>query len=197
MHSDVSAIVWFNHDLKFRRPKGIVAVKIYTADLGFGHSDRARVFGEVWRECFNEYVREFCYMADCADLSFTWNLCLDNMEMEWQGFSDSLSLYVLETLKRLIMMRDADISKTFGQVKEQLMQQMKNSYLKDSYKMAQKSFETVMVKGSFERAHLRTILNSFTYDDFASMHAHWLRTGIIMTFITGNFIQSQALELSN
>lgn len=59
LHSDASAIVWFNHDLKFRRPKGIVAVKIYTADLGFGHSDRARVFGEVWRECFNEYVREF------------------------------------------------------------------------------------------------------------------------------------------
>jgi secreted Zn-dependent insulinase-like peptidase len=99
-----------------------VAFKIYTADLGFGDSDKARVFGEVWRECFNEYAREFCYMADCADLSFTWNLCLNNLEMEWQGYSDSLPLYVLETLKRMVTMKDADLSKIFWQVKEQLMQ---------------------------------------------------------------------------
>ena len=48
------------------------------------------MFAELWREYVNDFTREFCYLADCADLRFSWNLCLDNIELEWSGFSDSL-----------------------------------------------------------------------------------------------------------
>lgn len=90
--------VWFKHDAEFRRPKGILGLKIYTSDHGFGNCPKARVFAEVWHGCFNEYVREFSYMADCADLSFTWNLCLDNVEFEWSGFTQALPIYAVQTL---------------------------------------------------------------------------------------------------
>jgi secreted Zn-dependent insulinase-like peptidase len=90
--------LWFQHDNKFLKPKGIVGLKVYTQDLNFGNCPVARVFAELWTKCFNEYIREFCYLADCADLSFTWNLCIDNLEFEWSGYSDSLPLYIEATL---------------------------------------------------------------------------------------------------
>ena len=116
-------------------------------------------------------------MADCADLSFTWNLCLDNIEFEWQGFSDSLCLYVVDTLKRMIAMRSTDIKKIFDQAKEQLLQQMKNFYLKNTYKIALKHFETIMVNNSFEQKHLMGILEAMDYQQFADMHVKWLKSG--------------------
>ena len=112
------AELWFKKDNKFNKPCGIVGIKLYTSDLLFGVDKKARLFAEIWRECFNEYIREFCYMADCANLSFTWNLCLDNLEFEWSGFSDTLPLYIAETVKRILMMRDAALEKIFAQSKE-------------------------------------------------------------------------------
>ena len=53
-------------------------------------------------------------MADCVDLSFTWNLCIDNLEFEWSGYSDSLPLYVEATLNLINQMRLENLEKIFG-----------------------------------------------------------------------------------
>jgi hypothetical protein len=56
-----------------------VSCKIYTADLGFGSSAEAGVFAEVWKRVFEERLREFAYMADCAKLDFSIQLVRDNI----------------------------------------------------------------------------------------------------------------------
>ena len=66
---DGIADLWYKKDDKFKKPKGIVACKIYTSDLDFGTSARATVFAEVWKRVLEERIREFTYMADCAKLS--------------------------------------------------------------------------------------------------------------------------------
>ena len=71
--------MWFLKDDKFERPKGNVAVKIYTSDLNFGTTMNSRVFGEVWKGIFDEYIREFKYMADCEKLNLGITLALDNL----------------------------------------------------------------------------------------------------------------------
>lgn len=138
--------------------------KLYTSDLGYGTCPKASVFAEVWHKCFSDFSREFCYLADCADLSFTFNLCIDNIELEWSGFSDRLSYYVVETLKKIVAMRGTQIKKTFDQSKEQLLQQMGNFYFKNPYKVAESSLETVMIKKCFERRQLRELLKDFNYE---------------------------------
>lgn len=65
------ADLWYKKDDKFRKPKGIIACKIYTNDLDIGRSTEAKVFVEVWKRVLKEQLREFTYMADCASLSFT------------------------------------------------------------------------------------------------------------------------------
>lgn len=128
--------LWFKKDNKFVKPKGLIGLKVYTHDLDFGLSPVARVFGELWNKCLNEYVREFCYMADCADLSFSWNLCTDSVDFEWSGYSDSLPTYIKETLQKIQTMKSIDLEKFFGLAKEQLLQEMKNFYVKQTYKIA-------------------------------------------------------------
>ena len=58
---DGKADLWFKKDDKFKKPKGIVACKIYTDDCGFGSSPLASVFAEVWKRVLLETLREFNY----------------------------------------------------------------------------------------------------------------------------------------
>ena len=62
--------LWYQKDDKFKKPKAIISLKIYTTDLGFGTSPEAQVFSEVWKNLVLERLREFTYLADCAKLKF-------------------------------------------------------------------------------------------------------------------------------
>ena len=95
---DGIADLWYKKDDKFKKPKGIVGCKIYTADLGFGTSADATVFTTVWKSMLTEMLREFTYMADCAKLTFNASTLRDNIDLQWTGFNDALPNFVGETL---------------------------------------------------------------------------------------------------
>lgn len=44
-----------------------------------------------------------------------------------------------------------------------------------------------MINKSYEKNHLRSILDSFKYEEFTQMHQEWLKTGQMIVFMTGNF----------
>ena len=92
------ADLWYKKDDKFKKPKGIVAAKIYTDDLQFGSSPQTQVFSLVWQRILQESLREFSYMAECAKLNFNITLTRDNVDLQWSGFNDSLVNFVGETL---------------------------------------------------------------------------------------------------
>jgi len=48
-----------------------------------------------------ELLREFSYMAECAELEFNISLPRDNIDLQWSGFNDSLVSFVSETLQRI------------------------------------------------------------------------------------------------
>jgi len=106
--------VWYKKDDKFKRPKGIVNFKIYTNDCSFSQTAAGRLFAEVWRQCLDEYLREFSYMASCASLDFSLVVAPDNVEFNWSGFNDSLPTYVTETVKRIKAMKSADLEEIFN-----------------------------------------------------------------------------------
>jgi hypothetical protein len=88
-------------------------VKIYTNDLDFGNSKDARMFVNVWKEVQLEFLREFKYMADCADLGYDVTILYDSVISEWSGFNDSLSNFILETIKRIKTMANSDLRDIF------------------------------------------------------------------------------------
>jgi secreted Zn-dependent insulinase-like peptidase len=88
-------------DDKFERPKAHVSVKIYTNDNEFGINPKRRVFANVWKNAQDEYLREFKYMADCANLDFNVSLSYDNLNFGWSGFNDSMPSYISESISKL------------------------------------------------------------------------------------------------
>jgi secreted Zn-dependent insulinase-like peptidase len=137
--------LWFKKDDRFHKPKGHVAAKIYTNDLSYGSASLTRVFAEVWKGCLTEYMREFKYMADCAMLNLEITLPTDNIQFHWSGFSDTLPAYVHETLKRVLAMRTADLESIFNQVKEQMLQEIKNFYLNQTFRLAAAYLDIVIL----------------------------------------------------
>ena len=44
-------------------------------------------------------------MASCANLNFEILVAPDNVELTWSGFNDSLPVFVLETIQRIMVMK--------------------------------------------------------------------------------------------
>lgn len=95
------AELWYKKDDKFKKPKAIVNMKLFTKDSGFGTSISGRVFVSIWLDVMKECMREFNYDAEMAHLEFSAALKLNNLDLKWSGFNDSLTNYVLQTLKTM------------------------------------------------------------------------------------------------
>ena len=54
-------------------------MKLYTKDCGFGIVPQSRVFGHVWSNVLDEHMREFNYMANCANMSLSITPMYDNI----------------------------------------------------------------------------------------------------------------------
>lgn len=93
--------MWYLKDDKFKRPKAIIDVKLYTNDVMFGRTSQARVFIELWKGILQEYLREFYYMASMAEMEASMSAYHDNFNIQWKGYNDSLPTFVLETIKRI------------------------------------------------------------------------------------------------
>lgn len=86
--------LWYQKDDKFERPKAYVSLKIYSDDCLLGKDPKSRVFVNLWNEVAGEYMREFNYMANCANMSLEVSPLFDNVNFRWQGFSDSMPTYI-------------------------------------------------------------------------------------------------------
>ena len=92
------------------------------------------------------------------------------------------------------MRSSSTLESIFNQVKEQLLQEMKNFYLNQTFRTAAAYLDTVIIDNVFERKDLRVLLEKFTFEDFKQMQDKWLRTGISVWFVHGNFEKQNAVE---
>ena len=75
-------------------------------------------------------------MASCANLNFELVVAPDNVEFTWSGFNDSLPVFVLETIQRIKNMKQANLKEIFEQKKEAMLQEYKNFYLNQTFRLA-------------------------------------------------------------
>ena len=81
-------------DDKFERPKAIINVKVYPiagllSELGV--TAEGRMITEVWIAAIKEYLREFKYMAEMANLELDFTISNDAISLQFSGFNDSLA----------------------------------------------------------------------------------------------------------
>lgn len=72
----------------------------------------------MWEKVVSEHLREFSYMADCASMNFGMNVIFDNISFSWSGFNDKIPVYIIDTLKKILEMKDCDLEHIFNNVKE-------------------------------------------------------------------------------
>jgi len=108
-------------------------MKLYTNDNRFGFDVQSRLFFKIWECVVDEYLREFAYMASQATLNSSVSILHDNIDFSWGGFNDSMPNYIVESLEKVVAMKDANVEGFFNQVKEKLTQEMTNAYLDQSY----------------------------------------------------------------
>ena len=127
--------LWYKQDDKFKLPKAKLGAKIYTNDCGFGKTTTGTVFTYLWEGVLSEYLREFDYMGSCASLSFSITVAMDNIDLGWSGYNDSMPEFVSGLFERMQKMSSDElaIEHNFNQIKEKLTQDWKNSYLQQTY----------------------------------------------------------------
>jgi secreted Zn-dependent insulinase-like peptidase len=126
--------VWYMKDDKFERPKAIINVKVYSGKgllQELGITAEGRMLAEVWIAAIKEYLREFKYMAEMANLELEFTISNDAITLEFSGFNDSLTEFTDQILRRINEFRNLnkdDMQAIFNQVKEKLMQDWYNFY---------------------------------------------------------------------
>lgn len=79
--SDIQDLdIWFRQETKFRHPKGIVHMKLYTSDNGFGFFAESSVFAYVWAIVQQDFQHEYLYECSRAGLEFNVEINPDDVE---------------------------------------------------------------------------------------------------------------------
>jgi len=130
---DENTDLWYRKDDQYKQPKGIVKMRIATKDNGYGNSIEGRLFAQIWHRVLDEHLKEYTYMAEQATLSFSTAVNINDVDIQWSGFNDSMPNFIKETLIKIGQMKDADTREIFNQVKEKTMVDWKNAYLHQSY----------------------------------------------------------------
>lgn len=55
----------------------------------------------MWQDVQAEALREYDYMASCANLNSSLSIMMDNINISWSGFNDSMPNYISETIHGL------------------------------------------------------------------------------------------------
>lgn len=158
--------VWFMKDDKFKRPKGIVNLKFYTNDCETHKTPEGRVFFECWDICLQEFRREFCYMADLANLDFDHQKAPGSINFRWSGYNTSLPNFVKECLKIMNAFKSADFVEIFNDKKEQLLQRFKNHYLQQTFRLAWGEMSSLVHDYSLDYKQMKEVLVPYTYSQF-------------------------------
>jgi len=80
-------------------------MKMYTPDCLLGISPNSRVFINLWTLMLNEYLREFNYMANCANMNLDVSPLYDSISLQWSGFNHTMPNYINETIDKVLKMQ--------------------------------------------------------------------------------------------
>lgn len=78
---------------------------MYTNDCLWIQKPEASVFVKVWAKVLEEYLREFNYSAALAKLNFDISLDDDTVSFNWNGFNDSMPVYIQQTISKIMEMQ--------------------------------------------------------------------------------------------
>ena len=80
-------------------------------------------------------------------------------------------------------------------MKEKLLQEWKNVYLEQVFRLAYSSIDSILINNISEKKQMREYLQHMSYEEFKALRKQWLQTGRTMWFICGNVSKDVAKKI--
>jgi secreted Zn-dependent insulinase-like peptidase len=103
-------------------------------------------------------------MAELATLAFGLTPNLVDIDLKWSGFNDSMPNFIKETLLKIGKMKESDTRAIFNQVKEEMLVDLKNVYLGQTFQQIFAHLPSWINETSPESRVLREALEKYTYE---------------------------------
>ena len=100
-------------------------------------------------------------MAGTADLGFSLSQGTTSLSFTWSGFNDSLDQHVSDTISNLLSMPPSE--SIFDLQKEELLDELANSYLEKSYIQAISKFQTLISDKGLESKLIHEAMKGYTF----------------------------------
>jgi len=80
-------------------------MKFYTSDCSFGKTSKGQIFAAIWIGVFKEFLKEFTFLGLQVELDFLIEQAIDNIEIRWSGYNDSMREFVTRTFDKIVQMK--------------------------------------------------------------------------------------------
>ena len=187
--------LYFKQDALFRQPKGIVQLKMFSADIGYGTDPKAIVFAHIWNRVLTRYMAEYLYTATKTGYQFYTEFDSDDFSLLWKGYNEHLPAYVNHVCTNIVQMRKANVQPLFEEARDWLLRDFAGAAMAKPYRQALDLLPKMLEENNHGEALLRGILENYQYENFKEELGNWFLNGHSNWFVHGNFSKDEALAL--
>lgn len=188
-----------NLSSKFEIDKVYGQVVIYCNSVRFELSVFCYVLGELWVRYLNEKIREEVYQAGIAGLSHSIDIDIHGTKVQVSGFSQKFASFFEFLVNSLATVKilETDLA-LFEDLKNQIMQKMKNSAFAKPYEQAQRLFyEANLSAGYFPIKAKLAALASIEFSDLIWFSSKWLKNVYFEWLVVGNITSDTVVSMVN
>lgn len=193
--------VWYKPDLIFNRPKAIIYCQIYL-DKSIMTLVEYESIAYTWNLVIDSKMKEVSYMAEEANLKFSFHINNEGLFMKISGFNDSIQGGMQELLKKFVSIQvDDDTIDVFNiQIKKQI-KEMINFYYSQPYQQAIAYYDYLRIDPSIcPNEKYETLLQVETDQEYLKLKEfvrNYMKTMKFLWIIQGNVSKEECIEYSN
>lgn len=193
--------VWYKPDQVFNRPKAIIYCQIYL-DKSIMSLIEYESIAYTWNLVIDSKMKEVSYMAEEANLKFSFHINNEGLFMKIDGFNDSIKGGIEELLRKFVTIQvDDDTIDVFNlQIKKQI-KEMTNFYYSQPYQQAIAYYDYLRIDPSIcpneKYETLIHIENDKNYLKLKEFVGKYMKTMKFQWIIQGNVSKEECIEYIN
>ncbi|CAD8058440.1 unnamed protein product [Paramecium sonneborni] len=188
--------LWFKQDDRFQVPKTVIQLRINTVEVGYGKLSKTEAIAKIWQALLKNHVREFNYLAEMAKIDASLQLAANGLEISINGFSDSISRFVLGMFQKIISFKPEGYQDQYESTFVKITQDLENFKRSQPYQQVHSLISVLLREGSsFETQELLDQLTNITFNDVVHFSSNFLKRCRFEWLIMGNLVKQDAIEI--
>lgn len=196
--------LFYKQDHLFRIPKIAYNLNIYLNLENGPNYHQNRIFLAIWSAILKEYLNEFNYLADMANLKVDLIPGRKVFGIRITGYSDSFKTFMPKFGEKLKSFLDSgknndqlqNLEKEFKNQKEKIIIGAEKKLKKEPYKLLVDSLEGVFIENLRNQVQDLEVLKKSEFNAFLSFHNKLFDHVYTEALINGNLSESEAIAMN-